>query len=74
MTTYWLLGENAEKRQQTPAPLRSKNVLLYAVNQHSGTCMNVIGADSEGNIPFGEDEADVPLLSITSPSDQHSHA
>lgn len=74
MITYWLLGEHVDRRQQTPAPLRDKNISLYAITNQSGTSMNAIGKDSEDNKPIGGDEADVPLLSITSPSDQHSHA
>lgn len=76
MTTYWLLGEHVDRRQLTPAPSRNKNVSLYVVPNETGAWMNAVAVekDSEGNKPIGGDETDVPLLSITSPSDQHSHA
>lgn len=74
MTTYWLLGEHVDRRQSTPAPSRSRNVSLYAVTNQSGTSLNVTAKDNAGNRAYESDEADVPLLSITSPTDQHSHA
>lgn len=85
MTTYWLNGERAStqpKFESTPIPARNRNVAVCAMPSDSreayanakalNTAME--GSMISSNYSGLRDEADVPLLSITSPPDAHSHA
>lgn len=87
MTTYWLNGENsATVNHSEPINyLKNKRVLTCSVPNSSintntkrettpttgvATALNTVGNREIGN--YQQDEADVPLLSITSPYDSYS--
>lgn len=85
MTTYWLNGERtsiAGKFEQTPIPTRNKNVSVCSIptdgreayDLYSVKALNITeDSATSGNQSRLRDEADVPLLSITSAPDGHSH-
>lgn len=87
MTTYWLNGENSVTVNHSKPMnfLKNKTVLMCSVPNSSvntntkretcsttdaGTALNTVGNKEIGN--YQQDEADVPLLSITSPYDSYS--
>lgn len=85
MVTYWLSGERtstANKFEPTPIPTRNKNVSLCSIPTDGREAYALCNAKAlnitedsatSGNQSRLRDEADVPLLSITSPPDGHSH-